>query len=168
VIPLSTSLDHVGPITRSVTDAAIVLQAVAGFDFADITCADVPVTDYVSAVTEGVKGLRVGIARGYFFDDLHPEIAAAMQHALGGIQNMVAEMREVQLEVPIARTVQAGESYAYHAESIARTPELYHAETLRRIRSGEKVTASEYIQGRGASWKRHGGIFEPSLRRWMS
>jgi aspartyl-tRNA(Asn)/glutamyl-tRNA(Gln) amidotransferase subunit A len=148
VIPLSASLDHVGPLARSVADAAIVLQVIAGFDAADITCADVPVVDYVSGMQEGPQRLRVGIPREYFFDDLDPEVASAMKHALDGIQTMVAQVRDVQLEVPTDRTLQAAESYAYHAESVAKNPGLYQAETLRRIRSGENVSATEYIERR--------------------
>lgn len=148
VIPLSSSLDHVGPLARSVSDAAIVLQAIAGFDAADFTSADVPVADYVSAVRETGKTLRVGIPREYFFDDLDPEVASALEHALSGIRTMVAEVKDVRLEVPTDRTLQAAESYACHAESVAKTPELYQPETVRRIRSGEKISASEYIQRR--------------------
>ena len=148
VIPLSPSLDHVGPLARSVADAAIVLQVIAGFDAADITCADVPVVDYVSGMKEGPQRLRVGIPREYFFDDLDPEVASATKHALDGIQTMVAQVRDVQLEVPTDRTLQAAESYAYHAESVAKNPGLYQAETLRRIRSGENVSATEYIERR--------------------
>ncbi len=148
VIPLSTSLDHVGPLAATVEDAAIVLQAIAGYDPADITSADVPVADYVSALREGVKGLRVGVPRSYFFDDLDAEVAAAMEHALAGLQSMGAEAREVQLDVPTDRMLQAAESYAYHAKNVAKSPELYQAETVRRIRSGEKVSAAEYIQRR--------------------
>lgn len=145
VTPLSASLDHVGPIVRSVADAAIMLQAVAGYDTRDITSADVPIADYISASQEGTQSLRVGIARTYFFEDLDPEVASAMEHALHGIETMVAEVKEIQLEVPTDRTLQAAESYAYHAENIAKSPELYQAETLRRIRTGERVTAAEYI-----------------------
>ena len=148
VIPLSPSLDHVGPLAATVEDAAIVLQAIAGYDAADITSVDVPVADYVPALREGVKGVRVGVPRGYFFDDLDAEVAAAMDHALAGLQSLGTELREVQLEVPTDRTLQAAESYAYHAENVAKSPELYQAETVRRIRSGEKVTAAEYIQRR--------------------
>jgi len=148
VIPLSTSLDHVGPLAGTVEDAAIVLQAIAGYDSADITSVDVPVADYVSAVREGVKGLRVGVPRGYFYDDLDAEVASAMEHALAGFRSMGAELKDVQLDVPTDRTLQAAESYAYHAENVARSPELYQAETVRRIRSGERVTAAEYIQRR--------------------
>jgi len=145
VIPLSTSLDHVGPLAATVADAAIVLQAVAGYDAGDIGSADVPVADYVSALREGVKGMRVGVARGYFFDDLDPEVASAMEHALRGLQSLGVELREVQLDVANDRTVQAAESYAFHAENVAKSPELYQAETLRRIRTGETVSAGEYI-----------------------
>ena len=148
VIPLSSSLDHVGPLTASVEDAAIVLQAIAGYEAADITSADVPVADYVSALRERVKGVRVGVPRGYFFDDLDAEVAAAMEHALQGLQSLGAELQDVRLDVPTDRMLQAAESYAYHAENVAKTPELYQAETARRIRSGEKVTAAEYIQRR--------------------
>src|SRR5579864_5623995 len=79
VIPLSLSLDHVGPLAVTVEDAAIVLQAIAGYDAADITSADVPVGDYVSGLREGAKSLRVGVPRTHFFEDLDPEVAAAME-----------------------------------------------------------------------------------------
>jgi aspartyl-tRNA(Asn)/glutamyl-tRNA(Gln) amidotransferase subunit A len=148
VIPLSLSLDHVGPLAATVEDAAIVLQSIAGYDAADITSADVPVSDYVSGLREGVRALRVGVPRAYFFDDLDPEVASAMEHALSGIRSLGAEIKEVQLEVPTDRTLQMAEAYAYHAENVAKNPELYQPETLRRIRSGQKVSATEYIQQR--------------------
>ncbi len=148
VIPLSFSLDHVGPLAATVADAAIVLQAIAGYDPADIASADVRVGDYVAALREDAKGLRVGVPREYFFDDLDPEVTAAMEHALRAIGTLAAEIKEVKLEVPTDRTLQAAEAYAYHAETVARTPELYQPETLRRIRSGDAVTASDYMQRR--------------------
>ena len=148
VIPLSTSLDHVGPLTASVEDAAIVLQAIAGYDPGDITSTEAPVADYVSVLKEDATGLRVGVPRAYFFDDLDPEVASAMEHALMGIATLVAHVKEVRLEVPTNRTLQAAESYAYHAEDVAKHPEMYQPETLRRIRTGEKVTAAEYMQRR--------------------
>jgi aspartyl-tRNA(Asn)/glutamyl-tRNA(Gln) amidotransferase subunit A len=148
VIPLSSSLDHVGPLTATVEDAAIVLQAIAGYDSRDITSSNVPVADYVSALREGAKSVRVGVPREYFFDDLDSEVALAMDQALREIQTLVSDVREVKLDVPTDRTLQAAESFAYHAENVARSPELYQPETLRRIRSGEKVSAAEYIQRR--------------------
>ncbi len=148
VIPLSWSLDHVGPLAATVADAAIVLQAIAGYDPLDVTSADVPVLDYVSALREGTKNLRVGIPRAYFYDDLDDEVRAAVEQALGVIRDLVAEVPDVRLDVPTDRTVQAAEAFAYHADRIAQTPDLYQPETLRRIRSGEKISAAEYIQRR--------------------
>lgn len=146
VIPLSPSLDHVGPVSASVEDAAIVLQAIAGYDPADTTSAEAPVSDYVSVLNEDAKKLRVGVPRDYFFHDLDPEVESALEHSLMGIETLVAGMKDVALEVPTDRTLQAAESYAYHAENIAKTPELYQPETLRRIRTGEKITAAQYIE----------------------
>ena len=148
VIPLSSSLDHVGPLAATVEDAAIVLQAIAGYDAADVTTVDAPVADYVSALREGAKSMRVGVPRAYFFDDLDPEVASAMEQALRGISTLVAEIKEVRLDVPTDRTLQTAESYAYHAANVAKAPELYQPETVRRIRSGEKVSATDYIQRR--------------------
>jgi aspartyl-tRNA(Asn)/glutamyl-tRNA(Gln) amidotransferase subunit A len=148
VIPLSTSLDHVGPLSSCVEDVAIVLQAIAGYDPGDITSAEVAVTDYVSILKEGAKGLRVGVPRAYFFDDLDPEVASAMAHALTGIATLGAHIKEVRLDVPTDRTLQAAEAYAYHAEDVAKHAELYQLETVRRIRTGEKVTAAEYVHKR--------------------
>jgi aspartyl-tRNA(Asn)/glutamyl-tRNA(Gln) amidotransferase subunit A len=152
VIPLSWSLDHVGPMAATVGDAAVLLQAIAGYDPLDVCSADVPVSDYVSACVsalgDGVKNLRVGIPRAHFYDDLDDEVREAMEQALVVIGTLVAEVREIQVEVSSDRTVQAAESYAYHADNVARTPELYQPETLRRIRSGANISAAEYIQRR--------------------
>ena len=148
VIPLSWSLDHVGPLAATVGDAAVVLQAIAGYDPLDVCSADVPAADYVSALADGAKDLRVGIPRKFFYDDLDEEVGVAVEQALVVIKTLVAEMREMQIEVSEDRTVQATESFAYHAENVAHSPELYQPETLRRIRSGEKVSAVEYIQRR--------------------
>ncbi|MGD0570925.1 MAG: amidase [Candidatus Sulfotelmatobacter sp.] len=153
VIPLSRSLDHVGPMAATVGDAAAVLQAIAGYDALDVSSANVPLSDYVSGLGDEVKHLRVGILRAYFYDDLNAEVAAAVEQALAVISALVADVREIQLaemriEVPMDRTVQAAEAFAFHAADIARTPELYQPETLRRIRSGENISAPEYIQRR--------------------
>jgi len=146
VIPLSLSLDHVGPLTATVADAAVVLQAMAGYDAADITTSEAPVVDYLSAVRESPKDLRVAVPRAYFYEDLEAEVAAAMEHALAGIKTLVADVKAIALEVPTDRRLQSAESYAYHAEHVQKAPEMYQAETLRRIRSGAQVSAAEYIQ----------------------
>jgi len=148
VIPLSASLDHVGSIAASVEDGAIVLQAIAGYDSADITSENVPDADYSAALLESARTLRVGVPREYFYDDLDPEVASAIEDALRVLASLVAEVKEVRLDVPTDRTLQAAESYAIHAADIAKSPELYQPETLRRILTGENVSAAEYIRGR--------------------
>jgi aspartyl-tRNA(Asn)/glutamyl-tRNA(Gln) amidotransferase subunit A len=152
VIPLSWSLDHVGPLAPTVGDAAVVLQAIAGCDALDLGSANVPVSDYVSGlfsqIGEGTKNLRVGVPRAHFYDELDEEVRAAVEKALGVIGTLVASVREVKIEVSSDRTVQAAESFAYHAKNVGRTPELYQPETLRRIRTGETISAADYIQRR--------------------
>jgi aspartyl-tRNA(Asn)/glutamyl-tRNA(Gln) amidotransferase subunit A len=148
VIPLSWSLDHVGPLVATVGDAAVVLQAMAGYDALDVGSVDVPVSDYVSGLGDGAKSLRVGIPRAHFYDELDEEVRAAVETALIVIGKLVEDVHEVKIEVTTDRTVQAAESYAYHAENVARAPELYQPETLRRIRSGENISAAEYIRRR--------------------
>jgi len=143
VIPLSVSLDHIGPISRLVADAAVVLQAIAGYDARDGYCTDAPVDDYVARVQEKPKPMRIGIPRSFFYEDLDSEVSAAMEEALGVLRAMTAESREIKLDVPTDRTLQLAESYAYHREFVARSPELYQPETLRRIRKGEDITADE-------------------------
>jgi aspartyl-tRNA(Asn)/glutamyl-tRNA(Gln) amidotransferase subunit A len=153
VIPLSWSLDHVGPLAASVGDAAVVLQAIAGYDPLDVCSADVPVSDYVSGLDisrlrDAMKSLRVGVPRAYFYDDLDDEVRAAVEQALVVIRTLVAKIHEVHIEAPADRTVQAAESFAYHAENVARTPELYQPETLQRIHTGADISAAKYIQRR--------------------
>jgi len=148
VIPLSWSLDHVGTIGATVSDAAILLQAIAGYDPKDTICADVPVTDYVAALRENPKPLRVGMPRSFFFEDLDPEIAAGVNQALSVIQKLTGNVREITLPVSTDRTLQNAESHAYHAEFVAETPELYQPETLRRIRTGASVSVTDYTHCR--------------------
>ncbi len=148
VIPLSASLDHVGPLAATVEDAALMLQAIAGYDAADVNSADVPVADYLGALRAGVRGLRVGVPREFFFADLDSEVSSAMDHALRELESLKAEIREVRLDVPTDRTLQLAESYSVHAETVVRSPELYQPETLRRIRAGENISAAEYVRRR--------------------
>jgi len=148
VIPLAWSLDHLGPMAATVADAAAVLQAIAGYDPLDANSAEVPVSDYLSGLQDGAHSLRVGIPRAHFYVDLDDEVGAAVEKALAVINGLVAETRELQIEIPTDRVVQNAESYAVHAENIARTPDLYQAETRRRIRNGEDISTAEYIQRR--------------------
>ena len=146
VIPLSLSYDHVGPMTRTVRDAALVLQAIAGYDHQDITSADLPVPDFAAALDGDGPKPRIGVARRHFFADLDGDVAAATARALGVLASLGAKLRDVALSVDDDRTVFRAESYAFHRRWIERSPERYQAETLRRLRTGEAVTAADYIE----------------------
>jgi len=148
VIPLSISLDHVGPIARTVADVAVILQAIAGFDAKDKASVDVPVEDYVAALGKRLEPLRIGVPRKFFFEDLDSDVASAMNHALSGLATFGAELRELELPVSTDRTLQSADAYAFHAEFVARSPELYQPETLRRIRSGEKLSPEKVLECR--------------------
>jgi aspartyl-tRNA(Asn)/glutamyl-tRNA(Gln) amidotransferase subunit A len=157
VIPLSWCLDHLGPMTRTVKDAALILQVIAGYDTQDTTSIDVPVPDYAATIAATTSSLRLGILRAYFCDALHPEIEAAMEAALSVLKTLTRTQRDI---APLATdstyssvmdpyvTILRAEAYAYHKEYVSKSPELYHAQTLKRIQAGADITTSAYIQAR--------------------
>ncbi len=132
IIPLSVSLDHAGPIARTVEDAAILLDAITD---------DAPKCRNTLKV--GIGNFTLGIPREYFFDNLDPEVAAAVQKAIADLATLADEVRELNLPVDEDRTLQAAEAYAYHRERVATSAELYDPETLRRIRTGEHISESD-------------------------
>src|SRR5215469_15185437 len=152
VIPLSWSLDHVGPMARTVADTAALLQVIAGYDSQDITSEEMKIPDYSQGLRANVSSLRIGAPREFFFADLDPEIEAAMKQALSVLGKLTAGIRDVPLPANTMETlrdvVRAAEAYAYHREFVTKTPELYQPLTLKRIRAGADVTAPAYIQAR--------------------
>jgi aspartyl-tRNA(Asn)/glutamyl-tRNA(Gln) amidotransferase subunit A len=152
VVPLSWSLDHVGPLARTVADTALLLQAIAGYDERDTTSQKVNVPDYSREIGTKVSSLRIGVPREFFFASLDPEIDAAMKEALSVLQKLTAGIRDVALPAnnmeTLRDTVRAAEAYAYHREYVAKTPELYQPIILKRIQAGANVTTPAYIQGR--------------------
>ncbi len=143
VVPLSWSYDHVGPITNSVFDAALILQAIAGYDAGDPGSVDTPVPDFVAHIDELPARLRIGVPRAFFFDELDRAIAAAIETTIGVFRDLGAEIREdVKLEVPTDRKLASAEAYAFHEPMVLHSPEFYQAATLGRIKSGEKVSAA--------------------------
>ncbi|MBZ5569332.1 MAG: amidase [Acidobacteriia bacterium] len=145
VIPLSRSYDHVGPMTRNVRDAAIVLQAISGYDAGDISSREMPEEDYVAALDADTSSLRLGIVRQYFFDDLEPDVAAAMNNALQVLETLTASLSDASMPIDTDRTVQLAEIYAYHGQFLGERAGLYQPETLRRIQRGETIAATDYI-----------------------
>jgi aspartyl-tRNA(Asn)/glutamyl-tRNA(Gln) amidotransferase subunit A len=148
VIPLSWSLDHIGPLTRTVVDSAIMLQAIAGYDPLEIASQDRPLGKYREAI-RGIPGRpRIGMPREFFYANLDAEVQAAIDRALSVMVAIGAETRDVSIEVSTDRTVLRAEAYAYHSEYIAKSPELYLPETLTKLRLGAAIDAQTYIRAR--------------------
>jgi aspartyl-tRNA(Asn)/glutamyl-tRNA(Gln) amidotransferase subunit A len=143
VIPLSPSLDHVGPITRTVADAAMILQAMLR---ANGSGGDRNERFEVSTLNNSTKHFTIGIPGKFFFEDLDGEVEAAVEQAVSELQMLGNEIREIELPVPEDRKLQSGEAYAYHAKFVASNPELYQPETLRRIRAGENISSAEILK----------------------
>jgi len=141
-------------MTRTVEDNALMLQVLAGYDAADTNSIRANVPDYRSLLRRSTSTIRVGVPRDFFFDDLDQEVDAAAKKALSVIQQITASLRDVTLpfraaDAETARgVVRAAEAYAYHAEWVARTPELYQPETLLRLQAGADITAAAHIRAR--------------------
>jgi aspartyl-tRNA(Asn)/glutamyl-tRNA(Gln) amidotransferase subunit A len=149
VIPMAWTLDHVGPMCKTVEDAALMLAAIAGYDPLDPTSVAEAVPDYSRAVRTETRKLRVGVARTPFFENLNPEVAKAVEAAIDVVRTLTAGVRDV--AVPAAgnvATVWNPEIYAYHVPWITKTPELYQAATRNLIQGAGKASAATYAQAR--------------------
>src|SRR5258708_6812515 len=161
VFPLSWSLDHVGPICRNVRDAALMLEAIAGYDGRDVTCVDWPTEEYaqyaqyanaLGSKTDFRIGVRIGVARQPYFADLDPDIELAINEAIEVIRrmsHMSSQVIEVDLpSVPTA--VQAPEVYAVHKNYYANSPELYRPWMRERLAQAATADTVAYVTDRFA------------------
>ena len=139
VVPLSTSFDTPGPMTRTVRDAALLLGALV-----DNAGSSAP-NDW-AALGESVARLRVGVPRKNFFDDLQPEVAVCVEEAIAVIKALVAQVADVELEAGGHRTIFNAEIYEYHEAMVTNTPELYQPHTLPRILKCAGISATDYIR----------------------
>ena len=151
VMPLSWTLDHAGPMTRSAIDAAHALQAMAGYDPKDPNSMKVPVDDYLAPINGGVEGLRIGVPRDWFFDVCDPEIAEATHEAVRELERAGATVTEfdlpstkqVQLHA-IELTIVYAEMSSLHSPTFARLDE-YGPEYQRLLARGQFVHAADYL-----------------------
>ena len=149
IIPLVLSLDHCGPMTRTVGDAALMLTVLAGYDRLDIASVAHPAEDYVAAMAAPVKGLRVGVARAPFFDHLDADVATATEAALKVIASLTRSLVDVVL--PTTRDVNLnGEMYAWHEPLFSQMASRYQIPTRRNLENGNAAKTADYIRGRWA------------------
>jgi Asp-tRNA(Asn)/Glu-tRNA(Gln) amidotransferase A subunit family amidase len=132
VIPLSVSLDHVGPITCSVEDAAILLDVLTKNS-----------GEYRECLREQRRNLVIGIPRAYFFEELDAEIAERVEVALDCLASWGFVVTDVEIRIDEDRTLQKAEAFAFHREMVAAHGALYDPETKRRILSGKDVTPEQ-------------------------
>ena len=150
--PLSWTLDHVGPLARTVEDCAIAMNSMVGYDRRDPGSANRPVEDYVAALRTDLTGVRVGALQdGFIWDVTVPEVKAAFQQALATLASLgaVAEDATVgNLEQLAAAqfTITTAEANTYHHDMIRRAPEMYHPAVRRRIEAGFFLPANAYVQ----------------------
>ena len=156
VFPLARTLDHVGPLTRTVEDNAPFLSVLAGHDPQDLHSVDRPPEDFARGLDLGVRGAIVGVPTGFFFEHVEREVEARVREAVGVFRELGAEVREV--EVPnvwetlhAQRLTLAAEAYAVHEERLKAEPERFDDQGLERLLAGEDLRAYRYAN---AQWRK--------------
>jgi aspartyl-tRNA(Asn)/glutamyl-tRNA(Gln) amidotransferase subunit A len=152
VVPLAWSLDHAGPMARTVEDCAILLQAIAGYDASDPASAKVPVPDYQADLRKGMAGLRIGAPLAYLesVSDLSSETYSALRAALDEFARLGADVKSVdfpehQHHQIVNSGILAAEAFTYHQPTLTSHPELYGRRFVSRIRDGALLSAADYI-----------------------
>lgn len=158
--PLGYTLDSIGPMARSAWDCAAIMNALAGHDHRDPTASSEPAEDYLAGIDAGVKGLKIGVPVGYFFDHpmLDPEAKATTLAVIDVLKGLGAEVIEVDLprsaEAKEANTLtMVSEAFAYHRMDMASRWTDYGAGTRAVIARGAFTSAADYVQAqRFRSW----------------
>lgn len=154
-MPLSWSLDHPGPIARTVEDTALMLEAVAGFDPRDPYSRRKPAPRYRDALSQSIRGLRVGIPRTYFFDRIAPEVDGATRTAVRVLEKLGAQTVEIDLPAAVHQRaifsqIASAEAYAVHEESLATMGDQYGPDVRNRIEAGRLLLSVDYVRAQRA------------------
>jgi aspartyl-tRNA(Asn)/glutamyl-tRNA(Gln) amidotransferase subunit A len=151
VVPLGASLDHVGPLTRTVLDTALMLQAIAGYDAYDSGSIDEPVPDYSAGIESGVKQLTVGVERDYYFyEGLSDDVRAATEGVISelaqeGAKIVDVKIPNVDLMTQTGMTILLAEASTYHRRMLREHAAEYDQTTRLMLELGELVPATHYL-----------------------
>ncbi|MBB6735400.1 amidase [Cohnella zeiphila] len=155
IVPMGWSLDHAGPLTRSVLDASLSLDAMSGFDPKDESTVNLPAPGLKMEYAESLKGVRIGIPTRYYYDNVEADVLTAVQAAIAKFKELGAEVVEVELsKIGYARSAASailmGELVAYHEPWLESRPEDYGADVRMMLESGRNLPASTYLQAQRA------------------
>ena len=153
--PLSWCLDHPGPLTRCVEDAALAMNAIAGLDPLDPATADVPVPDYTAGLDGDIRGLRIGVVREYFDDELDAGVGALTEQAIAALGELGAEIVEVSLPLyeyaqPISNAILMSEATAAHRDALLNQGDRLYPPVRERLEEGLFISAAEYLRAQQA------------------
>jgi aspartyl-tRNA(Asn)/glutamyl-tRNA(Gln) amidotransferase subunit A len=150
-MPLSQSLDTVGPLAQTAEDCALLLGLMAGADPDDPTASSRPVPDYMAVTKSPIGGLRIGVPTAFYVDDLDPEVARILDETMAVLKKEGAEI--VQVELPDQRQltaacqlVLAAEAAAFHKRWMIERPQDYGPQVLMRLQNGLAIPAVSYLE----------------------
>jgi aspartyl-tRNA(Asn)/glutamyl-tRNA(Gln) amidotransferase subunit A len=152
VYPLSTSLDHVGPMTRSVSDAAILLQYISGYDEKDPRTIKAPAPGYIEKLAiEGIEGAKIGSPSEILETPLDREIRTSLKGAASKIESLGGEITEIETVAPetvqdVSRPILSAEAASQHHQLLEEHSDRYGSDVLERFRAGQKIPTIEYIR----------------------
>ncbi len=149
--PLAWSMDHPGPMVRTVEDAAISMNIIAGYDPHDVASANVPVPDFTAALTGDIRGLRIGVPRQYLEAPLDPEIRQSVNDALGQMETLGAEVVEVEFPefndaAAISTTMLMAEASACFRDLLASDGSRLYEPVRLRLEAGLFISAADYLR----------------------
>lgn len=149
-MPLSFSLDHVGPLARSARDCARLLSLIAGHDPRDPTTSQARADDYEERLAAGTGPIRLGIAGGFYTEDAHPDVSRALSEAVDvlgrlGVPSAACELPDILAINALAQTVMFAEATAFHGQWLRERPQDYSEQVRARLELGLGVTAVQYL-----------------------
>lgn len=161
VVPLSWNLDHAGPMARTVTDTALLLQAIAGYDPDDPVSVAAPVDDLLADIDAGVAGWRIALADDAHFGQADPEVLSAVRQAATVFEELGAHIERIDLgrgqeAAQMNALMTTSDAAAFHRDRLWNNPEKFGADVRTRLERGAAFTSTEYILARRfqSEWRR--------------